>query len=122
MRTDRYFKLILTVIAMELLWIGIKDLAVPVSAQATPTRVVIAGVEVGAEAYLPIAVVGNVKTIPAPLRPTIEPLAVRVGSPVQIDTAQRPLKIETDRPLKIEADRPLKVEPVRYTPGDRPGE
>jgi hypothetical protein len=56
------------------------------------------------------------------LRPTIEPLAVRVGSPVQIDTQQRPLKIEADRPLKIEADRPLKVETVRYTPGDRPGE
>ena len=122
MRADRYLKLLLTVIAMELFWIGIKDLAVPVSAQSVPTRVVIAGIDMGAEAYVPVAVVGNVKTIPVPLRPTIEPLAVRVGSPVQIDTQQRPLKIEADRPLKIEADRPLKVETVRYTPGDRPGE
>ena len=122
MRTDRYLKLILTVIAMELFWIGVNGLADPVSAQSAPMRVVIAGVEMEAMAYLPVAVVGGVKTIPVPLRPTIEPLAVRVGSPVQIDTQQRPLKIETDRPLKIEADRPLKVETVRYTPGDRPGE
>jgi len=114
MRADRYLTGVLTVIALELFWLGIKDLAVPVSAQSAPTRVVIAGVEMDTAAYLPVAVVGNVRTIPVPLRPTIEPLAVRVGSPVQIDTEQRP--------LKIEADHPLKVETVRYTPGDRPGE
>ena len=122
MRADRYLKLILTVIALELFWIGIKDLTVPVSAQAAPTRVVITGVEMEAATYLPVAVVGNVTTIPVPLRSSLEPLTVRVGSPVQIDTQQRPLKIEADQPLKIEADRPLKVETVRYTPGDRPGE
>lgn len=114
MGADRSLKLILTVIAVELLWIGVKDLAVPVAAQAAPTRVIITGVEMDTVAYLPIAVMGGVRAIPVPLRQTIEPLAVRVSSPVQVDTQQRP--------LKIEADRPLKVETVRYTPGDRPGE
>ena len=35
MPRDRYLKIILTVIAIELGWLGVKDLAVPVSAQQT---------------------------------------------------------------------------------------
>jgi hypothetical protein len=122
MRADSYLRGVLTVIALELAWIGMKDFAAPLSAQDAPTRVVITGIEVDAArpAYLPVAIVGSVKTIPVPLRTTLESL--RLGAPVQIDTLQRPLKIEADRPLKIEADKPLKVETVRYTPGDRPGE
>ena len=34
MHIDRYVKVVLTVIAIELFWIGIKDTAPPVSAQA----------------------------------------------------------------------------------------
>jgi hypothetical protein len=122
MRADGYLKVVLTVIALELLWIGAKTVAVPVSAQDAPTRVVITGIEMDTTrpAYLPVAIVGSVRTIPAPLRVTVESL--RLGAPVEVDTQLRPLRIDTDRPLKIEADKPLKVETVRYTPGARPGE
>jgi hypothetical protein len=36
---DRYTKIVLTVIAIELLWLGLKTTAPPVEAQAAPTRV-----------------------------------------------------------------------------------
>jgi hypothetical protein len=124
MRADRYLKVILTMIAAELLWVGMKTGIDPVSAQAGDTRVVITGIQLDAAArtgYLPVAILGNVKEIPVPLRTTLEPANVRVNGPVQVET-RRPLKIEADRPLKVEADRPLKVENVRYTPGDRPGD
>ena len=132
MRADRYLKVVLTVIALELAWIGVKDFADPASAQGAPARVVIAGIEMDAAqpAYLPVAIVGSLKTIPQPLRTSIDPLSARINAPVQVDTQQRPLKIEADRPLRIEVDRPLKIEAdkplpvdvVRYTPGARPGE
>jgi hypothetical protein len=123
MRTDRYLKVVLTIIALELAWIGVKDFADPLSAQGGPARVILTGIEMDAAqpAYLPVVVVGSVKTIPQPWRSSIDPLNARINAPVQIDT-QRPLKIEADRPLKIESDQILKVETVRYTPGARPGE
>jgi len=53
MQVDRYVKIILTVIALELLWIGVRDVAPPVSAQApapaaaaAPTAVVIRGIDI----------------------------------------------------------------------------
>lgn len=119
MAGDRYLKLVLTVIAAELLWIGARGAGQPAYAQAppvAPTRVVIAGIDAGANtpAYLPVAIVGTFKAIPPQARPLIEPLTAHVAEPIQIDTRYRP--------LKIEADKPLKVEPIRYTPGERPGE
>ena len=49
MSADRYLKVILTVIALELGWIALKDTAVPVSAQrgqqTEPTPVVIRGID-----------------------------------------------------------------------------
>lgn len=104
MAVDRYVKTVLTIIALELFWIGIKDLAPAVTAQAPPaaTAVIIRGVQLPANSqdYLPVGV---------------------VGQPVRVDVP-RTLKVEADRPLKIEADRPLKVESVPYTPSQRPGE
>ena len=40
MAVDRYVKTVLTIIALELFWIGVKDLGTPVTAQAslTPQR------------------------------------------------------------------------------------
>jgi len=38
MYMERYLRIILTVIAIELLWIGVKDFAPEVSAQAEPAR------------------------------------------------------------------------------------
>jgi hypothetical protein len=102
MAVDRYVKTILTIIALELFWIGIKDAAPPVEAQAAPTAVVIRGIQISptSNEYLPVGV---------------------VGQPVRVDVT-RPVKIETDRPIKIEADRALKVENVGYTPAPKPGE
>lgn len=124
-RTERYLKIVLTVIAMELLWLGVKDLAPPVQAQAgqvAPVRVVITGVDMRpADGFLPVAVAGGYREVPAGSRPVLEPLQVRISGSVPIE-ARAALKIEADRPLKIEADRPLRVESVPYTPGVRPGE
>jgi len=102
MAVDRYVKIVLTVIALELFWIGIKDGAPPVAAQAALTPVVIRGIQLPprSEEYLPVGV---------------------VGQPLRVDTV-RPVKIEADRPIKIEADRALKVENIGYTPAKNPGE
>jgi hypothetical protein len=104
MAVDRYVKVVLTIIALELFWIGVKDVAPPVSAQAQPAPmpVVIRGIQISPSSneYLPVGV---------------------VGQPVRVDVP-RPVKIETDRPIKIEAERPLKVENVGYIPAPKPGE
>jgi hypothetical protein len=100
MAVDRYVKTILTIIALELFWIGVKDLGTPVTAQAALTPVVIRGIQLAprSEEYLPVGI---------------------VGQPVRIDST-RPLKIEADRPIKVENDRPLKVENVGFTPSRNP--
>ena len=102
MAVDRYVKTLLTIIVLELFWIGVKDLATPVTAQAALTPVVIRGIQLPprSEEYLPVGI---------------------VGQPVRID-AVRPIKIEADRPIKIEADTPLKIENVGYSPAQKPGE
>ena len=102
MTVDRYVKTILTIIALELFWIGIKDVGTPVTAQAALTPVVIRGVQLppNSNDYLPVGV---------------------VGQPVRVDIS-RVVKIEADRPIKVETDRPLKVENVGYTPSKNPGE
>lgn len=115
MNTDRYLRIILTVIAIELLWLGLKDLAPAVSAQVEPTRVIIASVDGG---FLPVALAGQTATAG---RNPLRPIQIGITGDVAI-TARTPLKIEADRPLKVEADRPLRVESVPYTPGSRPGE
>lgn len=120
--TDRYLKIILTIIAVELLWIGVRDTATPVAAQVSPTPVVIKGIEVegAGGAFLPVAIVGSYRDVPRGVR-TIQPLTTRVEG-IAMNPGDRPLKIESDRPLKIEADQPLRVENVGYSPGQRPGE
>jgi hypothetical protein len=115
MKTDRFLRIILTIIAIELLWIGLKDLAPAVSAQAEPMRVIIANVDGG---FLPVALAGQTATAG---RNPLRPIQIGIAGDVSIQ-ARTPLKIEADRPLKVEADRPLRVESVPYTPGVRPGE
>ena len=123
MSTDRYLKVILTIIAVELLWLGLRNVASPVSAQAAPTPVVITGVQIDRPdgGFLPVAVAGSFRQIPDSFRSALEPLHVQISGSVPIE-ARAPLKIEADRPLKIESDRPLKVESVDYTPKSRPGD
>jgi hypothetical protein len=122
MHRDRYLRVVLTVIALELLWLGLKDLATPVSAQPPATRVVITGVEIqGAgplQSVVPVAVVGAFTQVPAGV--PLGPLATRVTGDVGA-VVRGPVVIQQDRPLKVEADRPLPVENVGYLPRERPG-
>ena len=91
--SDRYLRIVLTVIAFELLWLAAAGTARPVSAQPAAIPVIITGIRlesINSDA-LPVSVDGTV---------VITPLG----------------------PIKIEADHPLPVESVPYTPGSRPGE
>jgi hypothetical protein len=94
MAVDRFVKTILTIIALELFWIGLKDTAPPVAAQAQLTPVVIRSIQIpaGSNDYLPVGVVGQ------------------------------PVRVDVQRPVKIESDQPLKVENVGYAPTKSPGE
>ena len=120
---DRYIKVILTVIALELLWLGVNGTAPRVAAQAAPMPVVITGVQMDQPdaGALPVSLVGGFRQIPVRYRATLEPALVRVSGSVTIE-ARTPLKVDSNRPLQIEAPRPLKVENVPYTPSPRPGD
>jgi hypothetical protein len=94
MTPNRYLHAVLTLIAIELLWIALNGLPVVTSAAAIePTPVVITDVRLGAagERIMPVAVAGTVI-------------------------------IEARTPLKVAADEPLNVRAVPYTPSTRPGE
>ena len=94
MAVDRFVKIILTIIALELFWIGLKDTATPVVAQGQLTPVIIRGVQLpaGSNDYLPVGVVGQ------------------------------PVRVGVTGAVKVETDRPLKVENIGYTPSKNPGE
>jgi hypothetical protein len=124
MTTDRYLRVILTIIAIELAWIGLEHAARPASAQTAATPVVITGIEMrGEPSYLPVAVVGGFRQIPAAMRQTVQPLVTKVEAdrPLRIDSAV-PLRVDVVSPITVDTERPLKVESVPYTPGQRPGE
>ena len=69
MPADRYMKLILTVIAIELGWLAIQGSAVPVAAQrgAVPTQVIIKGVELMPRETLPVSVINTNGSLPVTL-------------------------------------------------------
>jgi hypothetical protein len=91
--SDRYIRVLLTVIALELLWLSLGGSSRPVNAQPATVPVVITGIRLD----------------PA----TDHPLPVIVDGTV---------RIEATMPLKVEADQPLPVRSVPYTPADRPGD
>lgn len=119
MKSDRYLKAILTLIALELGWLAFNQTATPVTAQAAPTPVVITGVEMrNSRDLLPVGVVGQLSLPGRTLQPvdmTIRNERVPVSVSGIVD--MRPVGA-----IKIEADKPLKVENVGYTPAQRPGE
>jgi hypothetical protein len=129
---DRYLKIVLTVIALELGWIAVNQSTTGLEAQAGVTPVVIRGIDVrdNGVGALPVAIVGSYRTIPADqpqLLRTLERTRVAVAGAVQLATPVdvrtiTPVKIEADQPIPIATDRPLKVESVPYTPSQRPGE
>ena len=118
MKTDRYLKAILTLIAIELGWLAFNQAATPVTAQAA-TPVVITGIALPTgRGYIPVGVVGQARLPDRTLLPvdmTIRNDRVPVSVSGIVD--MRPIGA-----IKIEADRPLKVENVGYTPAQRPGE
>src|SRR5262245_11577901 len=109
---DRYTKLLLTVIALELGWIAINNSSVQVQAQrGEATPVVIRGVEgpPGKQPLIPVMVMGST--------------VVRVESerPLEV-VASQPFKIEADRPIPVETgNQPLLIRTVSDPPAARPG-
>jgi len=113
MTVDRYTKLLLTIITLELGWIAIGNAGVQVSAQRNdPTPVVIRGVEgaPGKEVFIPVTLVGAPATI-----------NVTATRPLEVVAAQ-PVKIEADRPIPVETSgEPLLIRTVSDPPAFRPG-
>ncbi len=107
MPVDRYLKIVLTVIAVELFWLGVKDIAPPVSAQArgaqtpatAPTSVVIRGIDLDGQ--------------------ELDVLPVVSARPLRVDDS-RPVEVRGT--VTVQAERPLPVESVPYAPARRPGE
>ena len=81
MSANRYLNVVLTIIAVELGWLAISQLGVPVSAQPAPTRVVITGIELNPEESLPVV-----------LR--------RADVPIRLDSSQ-PLRIQEPVTVRI---------------------
>jgi hypothetical protein len=115
--SDRYLKAILTVIALELLWIGAKDAVTPLGAQA-PAPAAQAAAQPAPAVTMPMPVVIRAIEIDAPTRGALPvysalPLGVEVSGPV---------KIEADQPIQVRAEQPLPVRSVPYEPARKPGE
>jgi hypothetical protein len=128
MPRDRYLKIILTVIAIELGWLGVKDLAVPVSAQPAQQNqqaqnqqvmpVVIRGID------LPCA--GNTincreTSVPVSVTRTTAPMRITVDAPLPVD-ARGTVRIRQDQAIVVETgDRPLLIQSVPPSAAPRPG-
>ena len=126
MPRDRYLKIILTVIAIELGWLSVKDVAVPVAAQQTQqnqqtpqlTGVVIRGI------YLPCS--GNTincreTSLPVSVTRTTAPMRITVDTPLPVD-ARGTVRIRQDQAIVVETgDRPLLIQSVPPSAAPRPG-
>src|SRR5919201_893292 len=87
MAADRYLKAILTIIAIELGWLAAAQSGITVGAQSAqtaqdaqatqqPTPVVITGISLREPAYLPVGVLGQMRTVPPRLASSFQPLKV----------------------------------------------
>jgi hypothetical protein len=112
MTVDRYTKLLLTIIALELGWIAINNSSVQVLAQRSePMPVIIQGVAgpPGKQPLIPVTVMGS----------TV--LRVESDRPLEVVGSQ-PFKIEADRPIPVETgNQPLLIRTVSDPPAARPG-
>ncbi len=117
MRVDYYTRAVLTVIALCLVYLCARETAPAVAAQDVPTRVVITGIALeqgGPASALPVGVVGEMRLTGSTFSAfPIQPVRVRIGEPVEIQTV-RPIKDESDEPLPVRAIR----EPVTQRPGE----
>src|SRR4051794_28077611 len=99
--SDRYLKAVLTVIAIELAWIGLAQSARPVSAQAAATPVVIRGIEISDQrAYLPVGIVGSYQRVPVALTRTLSPVVANIDASRPL-AVQAPLAVRTIEPVRI---------------------
>lgn len=116
MRVDNYTRLVLTVIAVCLVYLCARDMAPPAQAQDNPTRVIITGVALAngtTRNILPVGIVGGMRAAGGGFSiDAAQPLQVRMDHPVEI---------RTSRPIKVEADRPLPVRAIREPGTQRPG-
>jgi hypothetical protein len=126
MSRDRYLRIILTVIAIELGWLGVKDVAVPVSAQQTqqtpqsqpPTSVIIRGIDLPCQGNAPNC---RETSLPVSLTRTNVPVRVTAETPLPVD-ARGTVRIRQDQALIVETgDRALLVQSVPATGAPRPG-
>jgi hypothetical protein len=121
MPRDRYLKIILTVIAIELGWLGLKDIAVPVSAQQNqqPTQVVIRGVDLPCEGSTD----RNCRetSLPVAISRTTNPVRIVAETPLPVD-ARGIVRIRADQPMIVETrERPLLIQSVPAGTAPRPG-
>jgi hypothetical protein len=128
MHGDRYLKFVLTVIALELLWLGMRQAAPPVLAQQKPepTPVIITGIRIGSQEYttLPVALTGSVRPNSIASHrelPNLQPASVRVSEPIVID-ARQPLTVTIgNQPVTVQTGtKPLAVDAIFKT-GPAPG-
>jgi hypothetical protein len=122
---DRYLRIVLTVIAVELAWIGVKDvLPARVDAQAPPaaTRVVIAGVDLPTRTqFLPVAIAGGVRNVATPPWATADVLRVEAGDrPVRVEFPGT-INARITEPIQVDTTRPLIVKSVQAEGAARPG-
>lgn len=124
MAANRYVRVILTIIALELGWIALKDTAVPVSAQrgqqAEPTPVVIRGIDLpctGPASYV------NCREVFLPVAITQANPSLRVVAdpPLQVD-ARGLIRIRAEQPIVVETrEKPLLIQSVPAGTAPRPG-
>jgi hypothetical protein len=126
MPRDRYLKIILTVIAIELGWLGVKDMAAPVSAQQAqqtqqsqqPTSVIIRGVDLPCQGN---ALNCRETSLPVSLTRATVPMRVTVDAPLPVD-ARGTVRIRQDQAIVVETgDRPLLIQSVPPSAAPRPG-
>jgi hypothetical protein len=121
MAADRYLKLILTVIAIELGWLAIQGSAIPVSAQrgAVGQPVIIKGIDLMPRETLPVSVINTNGSLPVTLTGNNSVVPIMSGRPLQIE---QPLIVQAERPLPVETgQRPLVVQVQQAAPSARPG-
>ena len=103
--SDRYLRIVLTVIAIELAWIGLKDvLPTPAAAQAqqAATPVIIRGFDPqrGQPAYVPVAIAGELPVGGGPLR---QMRAI-------VEPGSAPLRTNTTGTINARIDEPVRVQ------------
>ncbi|HTM03955.1 MAG TPA: hypothetical protein VL173_10660 [Vicinamibacterales bacterium] len=123
--SDRYLRIVLTVIAIELAWIGLKDVVpTPAAAQAqqAATPVIIRGFEPqrGQPAYVPVAIAGELPVSGGPLR-QMHAIVDPGSTPLRTDTTGT-VNARLTEPVRVQTSesQPLVVKAVP-TSSSRPG-